>query len=78
MSEKRPNNVLMLEGKTIELVNLPAYLRCLSELDNTYRTRIFNEDQVVVEKINNPHYRTGQYYFAIKTCNGIPPRKHTN
>lgn len=78
MSEKRPNNVLVLEGKFIELDNLPAYLKRLSELDNSYHTRIFNEDQVVIEKKNNPHYRTGQYYFSIKTCNGVAPKKHTN
>lgn len=68
----------IIDGKEIVLSNPEAYESRLKELDDTYHTRIFNEDQVVVEKIKNPHYRSGQYYFAIRTCNGIPPRKHTN
>lgn len=68
----------IIDGKEIVLSNPEAYERRLKELDDTYHTRIFNEDQVVVEKIKNPHYRSGQYYFFIRTCNGVPPRKHTN
>ena len=68
----------IIDGKEIALTNPEAYKRRLKELGNTYHTRIFNEDQVVVENIKNPHYRSGQYYFAIRTCNGVPPRKHTN
>lgn len=72
--------VYLIEGHEIVLVSPEAYERTLRELEKpeTYWTRIFNVDQVVVEKIKNPHYKTGQYYFAIKTCDGVPPPKHRN
>lgn len=73
-----PEKVYIIEGKEIVLDYPEAYEKFLKEVDNTYHTRIFNEDQVVIEKKKNPHYRTGQYYFSIKTCNGIPPKKHRN
>lgn len=69
---------LFIDGKVIVLDNFPAFKRTLSSLDESYHARIFNEDQIVVEKIKNPHYKTGQYYFSIKTCNGLKPKKHLN
>lgn len=79
--------VFIIDGHEVVLCNPDAYERTLKEVNDRLQpnkdgemipfiTRIFDRDQVVVEKARNPNYRTGQYYFAVKTIDGERPPKH--
>lgn len=79
--------VYLIDGHEVVLNDPVAYERTLKEINANLRpnkdgeiipfiTRIFDRDQVVVEKARNPNYRTGQYYFAVKTIDGVRPPKH--
>lgn len=70
------DEVLIIDGKVVVLNDFPSFAKIYNKLDSSYTVRIYNEDQIVVEKIKNPQRTTGQYYFAIKTCDGVKPKKH--
>ena len=72
--------VYNIDGHEVTLVSPDAYERTLREIqremrpdDVPYITRIYDHLQVVIEKAKNPHRRTGQYYFGIKTIDGKKP-----
>lgn len=79
--------VYLIDGHKVVLNDPDVYERTLKEVNDRLQpnkdgeiipfiTRIFDRDQVVVEKARNPNYRTGQYYFAVKTIDGKRPPKH--
>ena len=81
------DKVYIIDGHEVVLDNPDAYERTLKEVNSNLRpnkdgeiipyvARIFDRDQIVLEKARNPNYRTGQYYFAVKTIDGERPPKH--
>jgi hypothetical protein len=77
----------IIDGKRVILDNPDAFERTLKEVERSVRpnkdgeiipyvVHIFDALQVVIEKERHPCAKTGQYFFLVKSIDGVEPPKN--
>ena len=77
----------IIDGKRVILDNPDAFERTFAEVKRGekpnekgeiihYTVRIYDALQVVIEKERHPCAKTGQYFFLVKSIDGVQPPKN--
>lgn len=77
----------IIDGKRVILDNPDAFERTFAEVKRgekpnekgeiiPYVVHVFDPLQVVIEKERHPCAKTGQYFFLVKSIDGVEPPKN--